>query len=136
MLSHPYVRAVLSGVLFALWPILMNRSGLSGNLASLVFILGNLAIVAPFALMSNGLAIPHADWLMAGLSCAVASIALLFLNSVLAKATPAAAGTIILLMVLPQVVVPAVYQAFMTHSMPAAKIVGVVLAIIAAVLLA
>lgn len=136
MLSHPYVRAVLSGVLFALWPILMNRSGLSGNMASLVFILGNLAIVAPFALVSNGLAIPQANWVMAGTSCAVASIALLCLNSVLAKATPAAAGTIILLMVLPQVVVPAIYQAAMTNSLPATKIVGVILAIIAAVLLA
>lgn len=33
------LRAVIAGVLFAVWPLVMNRSGVSGNLASGAFAL-------------------------------------------------------------------------------------------------
>ncbi len=42
-------KAIVAGVFFGIWPLLMNKSGLSGNVSSAVFGLGVLMIVAPFA---------------------------------------------------------------------------------------
>jgi hypothetical protein len=135
MPNHPYVQAMLAGLLFGCWPLLMNRSGLSGNMASFMFVAGCLLIVTPFALATNGLALPSANWTTVIAACTCAGIATLVFNSALAKVTPATAGTVMLLMVLPQLVVPAVYEAILTQSVPVSRAVGLVAAIIAAVLL-
>jgi len=52
-----------------------------------------------------------------------------------AKATPQTIGTFIVLMIVAQIVVPAIYQAIMSGGLPFSKIVGFVLAAVAAVLL-
>ncbi len=128
------VKAVVSGILFGIWPLLMNRSGLSGNLSTLVFATVVLAcvFVVSFSSLQN-ITITSLPWAIgAGI---VGAFALLVFNSILAKATPQAVGTFIVLMIVAQIVVPATYQAILNGGLPFSKIAGFVFATIAAILL-
>jgi hypothetical protein len=128
------VKAVISGILFGIWPLLMNRSGLSGNLSTFVFatVVFLCVFVVSFSSLQN-ITITSLPWAIgAGV---VGALALLVFNSMLAKATPQAVGTFIVLMIITQILVPAIYQAIMNGGLPASKIAGFVLAIVAAVLL-
>lgn len=49
-MNELHVRAFLAGVFFGLWPLFMNRSGLTGNISAAVFTVGVFVIVSPFAL--------------------------------------------------------------------------------------
>ncbi len=128
------VKAVVSGILFGIWPLLMNRSGLSGNLSTFVFATVVLlcVFVVSFSSLQN-ITITSLPWAIgAGV---VGALALLVFNGILAKATPQAVGTFIVLMIITQILVPAIYQAILNGGLPASKIAGFVLAIVAAVLL-
>ena len=128
------VKAVISGILFGIWPLLMNRSGLSGNLSTFVFATVVLlcVFVVSFSSLQN-ITITSLPWaISAGV---IGALALLVFNDILAKATPQAVGTFIVLMIVTQILVPAIYQAILNGGLPASKIAGFVLAIVAAVLL-
>ena len=128
------IKSVIAGILFGIWPLFMNRSGLSGNLSTFVFASVVLLCVFPFA--ANSLQnIGNANWVWAIAAGVFGSMGLLAFNSVLSKATPQNVGIFIVLMIVVQTVVPAVYQAIMTGGLPFTKIVGFVLAAVAAVLL-
>ena len=128
------VKAVISGILFGIWPLLMNRSGLSGNLSTVVF--ATVVLVCVFIVSFGSLqniTVSSLPWAIgAGI---VGAIALLVFNSMLSKATPQAVGTFIVLMIVAQIIIPAIYQAILNGGLPATKIVGFVFAAIAAVLL-
>jgi len=133
-MTELYVKALLAGVFFGIWPLLMNRSGLSGNLSSLIFTVVVLCGVTPFAIgkVSN---ISNANWYMAiGAGLAGAAGILLF-NGMLAKATPQNVATLFIVMMLAQIAVPALYQMFLAGGLSLARGVGMVLAGISAVLL-
>ena len=128
------VKAVVSGILFGIWPLLMNRSGLSGNLSTFVFATVVLlcVFVVSFSSLQN-ITITSLPWAIgAGV---VGALALLVFNGMLAKATPQTVGTFIVLMIVVQTLVPAIYQAILNGGLPASKIVGFVFAAVAAVLL-
>ena len=128
------IKSVLAGILFGIWPLFMNRSGLSGNLATFIFAAIVLMCVFPFAASSlQNIATAHWIWvILAGI---FGAFGLLLFNSVLSKATPQNVGVLIVLMIIVQTVVPAVYQAIMSGGLPFSKIVGFVLAAFASVLL-
>lgn len=128
------IKAIVSGILFGIWPLLMNRSGLSGNLSTLVFATVVLVCVfiVSFGSIKN-ITITSLPWAMgAGI---VGALALLVFNSILAKATPQAVGTFIVLMIIAQITIPATYQAILNGGLPVSKIAGFVLAAVAAILL-
>jgi hypothetical protein len=56
------IKAVLAGVFFGIRPLLMNRSGLNGNVSSAVFSLACLVGTMPFALRSMGNSLMTANW--------------------------------------------------------------------------
>jgi hypothetical protein len=60
------------------------------------------------------------------------ALGLFTFNSVLAKAIPQNVGILIVLMIIVQTVIPAVYQAIMNGGLPFSKIVGFVLAAVSA----
>ena len=128
------VKAVISGILFGIWPLLMNRSGLNGNLSTVIF--ATVVLICVFIVSFGSLhniTISSLPWAIgAGI---VGAIALLAFNSMLAKATPQTVGTFIVLMIVAQIVVPAIYQAILNGGLPLTKIAGFVFAAIAAVLL-
>ncbi len=130
-----YVKAVLAGVFFGVWPLFMNRSGLSGNVSAVCFTAIALIGVLPFALHSNGLSIPVANWTMVALAGFFGALGLLFFNSMIAGASSQNVGTLYVLNLLMQVVVAASYQTIMSGHLSISKIGGYIAAAVAAYLL-
>lgn len=127
------LKAVLSGICFGIWPLLMNRSGLSGNLSTFAFALTVTVCVLPFTLGNLG-DIAHSRWLFVLAAGILGAIGLIFFNGMLSKATPKDVGTLFVLMVVVQVAVPAIYKVVLS-GITLEKGIGFALAAIAAVLL-
>jgi hypothetical protein len=136
--NNPQLRSVLAGVMFGIWPLLMNRSGLSGNVSSMVFAAIILLGASPFAVREFALdpqGPAHAIWSMAIASGIAGTIGLLLFNGVVAKTTPQSIGALFVVMLIAQIAVPAVYSAVMNGGVSTSKAVGFALAAISAFLL-
>ena len=127
-------RSIIAGVLFGIWPLFMNRSGLAGNLATFVFASVVLICVFPFA-AGNLSSIGNSYWLWAVTAGIFAAFGLLLFNNVLSNATPQSVGILVVLMILVQTIVPAVYQVIMNGEISMTKLAGFVLAVVASFLL-
>lgn len=127
-------KSIIAGVLFGIWPLVMNRSGLAGNLSSFVFASVVLLSVFPFA-VSNLSDIGNSYWLWAVAAGVIAAFGLLLFNNVLSNSTPQSVGILVVLMILVQTVVPAVYQVIMNGEISMTKLTGFVLAVVASFLL-
>jgi hypothetical protein len=89
MLDHLSVRAMLTGIFFGIWPLLMNRSGLSGNVSSLVLVVVMLGCILPFSVGNLGSIIdPDIKWTFAIGASFFGAAGILLLNNILAMATP------------------------------------------------
>lgn len=108
-MDNLYLKAILSGLVFGAWPLLMNKSGLRGNTASAIFCLVALLIIMPFAL-NNLDGILKSNWKMAIGAGLCGGIGLLFFNSLLANATSDRVGTLFIVMLAVQMAVPAMFQ--------------------------
>lgn len=128
------IKSIIAGILFGIWPLFMNRSGLSGNLATFIFAVVVLLCVFPFAAgsLQN---IGKVHWILVITAGIIGAFGLLLFNGVLSKATPQNVGVLIVLMIIVQTIVPAVYQAIMSGGLPFTKIAGLVLAAAAFLLL-
>ncbi len=128
------LKAVIAGICFGLHPLLLNRGGLSGNLLSAVYALIVFIFVLPFGLgeIRN---LSHANWLMLFGAGAICATGTLFYTGYLAKASPTNVGLLIVLMIVMQTVVTAIYQAIMDKGVSLTKLCGFVLAAAAIVLL-
>lgn len=127
-------KSIIAGVLFGIWPLVMNRSGMTSNLATFVFSSVVLISVSPFAI-SNLSEIGNSYWLWAVASGVIAAFGLLLFNNVLSNSTPQSVGILVVLMILVQTVVPAVYQVIMNGEISLTKLAGFVLAVVASFLL-
>lgn len=129
------VKAMLAGLFFGVWPLLMNRSGLAGYPSAAAFSLAALIFVLPFALNQTGLVIPPANWYYVIAAGIIGAIGLLFFNSMLADATPQSVSTLFVCMILVQIVVPSVYNVVISGSISVERIAGYTLAATSAYLL-
>lgn len=129
------IRAVLAGVLFGIWPLLMNRSGLNGNVSSAVFSLACLAGTLPFALWSMGNSLATANWPIIAVAGVLGALGLLFFNGMLAKATSEKVGTLIVLAIVAQISIPALYQVVTNGGLTVSRGIGFAAAVLAAFLL-
>ena len=132
-MDNLYAKAVLAGLSFGVWPLLMNRSGLNGNIATFIFTSIVLVSVFPFAFGSMG-NIHNANWLMVIGAGIFGAIGMLSFNNILAKATPQIVSSLFVLMLTVQIIAPAIYQV-VVGGITIAKGFGFALAMIAAVLL-
>lgn len=126
-----YLKAALAGVFFGIWPLLMNRSGLSGNVSAGAFTGLVLAGLLPFALYSNGFTVPKANWGFVLAAGTFGVLGMLCFNGMLAGATPLNVGNLFIFCIIIQVVTPAVYQTMKAGLSPD-KAIGYVAALIAA----
>lgn len=131
------MRAVLAGLFFGVWPLMMSRSGLGGNLSSLVLALVMLVCIFPFAFGHLGdLSDAHGmNWMMAITAGVFGAAGILLFNGVLAKATSEQVSALFVLTIIVQTIVPAVYQVVMTGGITPLKLLGFTFAAIAATLL-
>ncbi len=127
--------AALAGIFFGIWPLFMNKSGLSGNVSSAVFSLGTLVVLIPIAIGSNGFNLPQANWTMVALACGTAALGLLSFNGMLAGASAKEVGTLFVIMILVQTATPSLYSVVMNGGITLSKLAGFVLAIVAGILL-
>lgn len=128
-------KAILAGIFFGIWPLLMNRSGLNGNISSACFSAIVLIGVLPFAIHSSGMVIPTANWNMVILAGAVGALGLLSFNGVLANASLQNVGTLFVIMTLVQIVVAALYQTWMNGGISLERFMGFLLAGVASYML-
>lgn len=129
------VRAILAGLFFGIWPLIMNRSRLNGNVSSAVFAFGAFLMVAPFALRSiDKSLVISADWKMAAFAAICGGLGLLAFNGMLAKATSEKVSALFVLMIVVQIAIPAVYQVVITRSITPMKLLGFVAAAVSAFL--
>ncbi len=120
-------KAILAGIFFGIWPLLMNRSGLNGNIGSFAFTCVVLLCVLPFSATKLG-QIGDSHWGFAIAAGIAGAIGLLLFNDVIAKASVQDIGLFFVVMIVAQVVIPAVYQVIMTGGASFQKIIGFVLA--------
>ena len=136
MLDHLSGRAILTGIFFGIWPLLMNRSGLSGNVASLVLVVVMLGCILPFSVGNLGSIIsPDIKWTFAIGASFFGATGILLLNNILAMATPQRVSLLLVLTFVLQMVVPAVYHVIVTSGVTVTKGAGFAFAIAAAILL-
>lgn len=137
------LRAIAAGALFAIWPILMNRTGLSGGVSAAVFGAGQAFIVLPFALYEyahsvrgvGGIDLKMTTVVFVAGACLAAGSGLLFFNGALAKAAKEEVGALVIIMLIAEIFVSAICMAFAAGGITLSKAIGVVAAILAALLL-
>ena len=98
-----YLKAIVSGICFGLWPLFMNKSGLNSAEASAALSLFLLAVVSPFLLVNGIPQFSVVKWQMAVPACVFDALGLLALNSLLASASSVQAGSAFVIVTVVQV---------------------------------
>lgn len=135
-MNELHVKAVLAGLFFGIWPLLMNRSGLTGNISSAVFALGVLVIVSPFAVYDFYTTELNTVWMFAVGACVFGGLGLLNFTGMLSKATSQTVGSLFVIMLLVQMATPALYQVLQDGELTVSKAIGLAAAVLAVFLLA
>ena len=127
------VRAILAGLFFGIWPIVMSWTGLKGNASAAAFSGITFLIVMPLALQGTSFSdLAQANWKFALLAGLAGALGVLAFNGGLAISTKETVSTFFVLMIAVQIVVPAVYQVIVTKSATPFQLTGFALAIGAA----
>jgi len=129
------VRVIVAGLAWGTWPLMMNRSGLKGNIFSAVFSLVCFASVLPFALYAFDGSFAGVSWPLAVAAGLVGAAGLLSFNGALDKASLQDASTLLIIMVVTQVTVPAVCQIVKSGHLSFTRGAGFVTAIVTVLLL-
>ena len=130
-----YVKCVVAGILFGIWPLLMNRSKISGNIAAAVFSFVGLMCILPFAINGINKTLLGANWALAITAGIMGGFGLLLYNMMIAAATSERVGTLMIINLLLQIVTPAIYTVVVSRSLPLTKGIGFIAAVAAALLL-
>ncbi len=102
-------RAVLAGICFGIWPLVMNKSGLSGNVSSLALTLIVLAVVGVASYGEIG-KVTNANWAALIVASLLSAGGLLLLNGGLATISAREVGTFFLTITIVQICIPALYH--------------------------
>ena len=126
--------AVFAGICFGIWPIILRKSGLSGNLSSVIFSATTTLFVTLLSLKGWG-STANANWGIILTSGILSALGIICFNGMLAKATDEAAGTLFVTMILVQTTIPAFYDTCVNGGISFTKMLGFVLAVLSAILL-
>lgn len=127
------VRAIVSGVMFGVWPLVLSRSGLNGNVSTAIIAVIGLTIVSTFAVRDfDPVKFLESRWLLWLLAGVLAGCAIMIFNGGLAVAGDDVAMFFVVNLIM-QITVTAIYDAFVKGP-SASKIVGFILVGIAAYL--
>jgi hypothetical protein len=124
--------AILAGLGFGAWPLLMSRSGLTGGISSLFFSVGSAFVTLIFVLSVGSFTLtktPHYGY--AGFSVAFGVAGMLLFTNMLSEARYTEVGRLIVLTTLVQVIVPIVYQMVVIGDTDPRRMAGVLCALVA-----
>ena len=133
------IGAIVAGMLFGAWPIIMNKSGLRGGISAVVMGSIGLVVILPFALreLSNGMAMEsNANWKLAFIAGVMGAIGFLLFCGLLAKVEHNKLCSFIVLVTVLQIAVPASYSAIVNGGITMSQGLGFIAAIAATILLA
>ncbi|MES3031129.1 MAG: hypothetical protein V4697_01810 [Patescibacteria group bacterium] len=133
-MKNLYVLTVIAGLSFGIWPLVMNRSGLHGNIASIVLATSTMLCVLPFSFGKLG-ALGQTNWWLAITAGIMSAIGITAFNSMLSRVNQVDVSTFLALMVLVQVSCPVIHQLIAGDGFSVVKGCGFALAAIAALLL-
>ena len=134
-MSTIHVYAIVAGLLFGTWPLMMQRTGLDGNVSSAVFAGTAFILVFSFALREGFASLTQANLPLAFAAGVVGGIGLLFFNGMLFKISLEEVASMFLLMIMVQISVPVIYHSYQTGDFSPRKLAGFGAAFVAAWLL-
>lgn len=134
VMDNLQIKAMLAGLFFGIWPLLMNKSGLNGGMSSMAFSGLVFALVAPFALKNVG-DLTQIRWMLVILAGIAGAIGVMNFNGMLAKATPNNVGSLFITMIAIQIALPAIVQIIADRKIAVYKGLGIACAILAAIFL-
>lgn len=126
--------AIISGICFGAWPLMMNRGGLSGNIMALVFVTITMICISPFAIGSIA-ELNNAKWPFVISAGIIGAAGMLLFIGMLTKAKPENTGSLFIIMIIVQTCIPVIYQLVADGGVTTTKATGLTFAIVAAVLL-
>ncbi len=125
--------SAISGVLFGLWPLFMQRSGIKNvDVSTVVMEMIVLAVLLPFGLRNvSTFDWTQMSWVYTILASVSAAFGVLIFNTGLSKSSDVTLSTYFVVMIVIQTSVPAVYEVF-KNGMSVSKFIGFMLAGLAA----
>lgn len=130
------LQAIISGLCFGLWPLLLNRAGLNWALSINIIQALGLCVVLPFTIHYGLAGIEHANWTMMFSAAFIGIIGIIIFNRMIITATKETVGQIFVFMIIFQTASPVIFQLlFSGKSLSVTKTIGLILAFIAALLL-
>lgn len=131
--------ALVAGLLFGGWPLVMNRSGLSGYASAAIFAGLAFLTVLPFAgakgAVEEVLQTPANGLTFAFIAAFMGGLGLIAFNTMLAKSDPKEVGLMLIFMIMVQMALPAVSYMVQAGELSPRKLSGIALAFVAAKLL-
>lgn len=128
------LRAVLAGILFGLYPLLLNRSNLPGNITGMMFSFLVAIFILPFG-VSEVPKLAHANWVMLISAGMLSAIAMMCMTNFLTNNSKEKIGLLIILMIVTQASVTAIFQMMMDRGVSITRLFGFIFAVLAVYLL-
>lgn len=129
-----YLKALIAGICFGVYPLLLQKSGLNGFVSCTVFCFVVWLSVIPFSITKLN-TVPAGYWQIVVVSGVISGIGMLFFTSLLANATEHNVSYLILFVTISQVTVTAINQIVTSGGITMHKALGFILAAIAVRLL-
>lgn len=127
------LKAAFAGLCFGIWPLLLNQSGLKGNVASAVY--GFMVLVIILVFTRDYTSVLTANWPVIACAGLVGAAGLLSFNSMLTTATKEQVSMLFVIMIIVQTCIPSLYHVLINWGASWSQISGFILAIAAAILL-
>ena len=136
---NAYILVLIAGLGAGAWPLVMQRSGLSGPMVAVVYSLCSLAAALVLLLLSSAGKVASASqspsWLPAIIAGLLAAMALLLLSTVVAKVTADKLSLLYIVMLLVQISVPILISIVVNRGVSLKQGFGLAAALLAALLL-
>lgn len=127
--------ALIAGVAFGFWPLLMNRSGL-GGVAVPLLVSSTTMIISGCLVFFNGLgSLEKTDWRIALFAAVLGSSGMAIFCKMTMNAKPEQIGLLYVVVCLAQICVPVLWHLMSAGQIDATKAVGLACAVISVILL-
>lgn len=128
------LKMIVAGILFGMWPLLMNKSNLNSTTSTVMFAIMVLIFVVP-AGVYHGLTFTDSKWWFAILAGGFGALGLLVFNSGLSEVSQKNVSKMFIFMIVVQIVVPALYHVYVNGGLTLRTASGFAAAILTAILL-
>jgi hypothetical protein len=132
---YPILMTVTAGIFFAIWPMILRTSKLTGTMSSVVLSCGIVISLMPIVLAQGPVAFAEVLWIRVVISCVLGAAGLALYNTALTQVQPVQAATLVVIVNVSQVAAIAIYSIYINSAIASTQIIGFLLAGIAVYLL-